>query len=107
MRLLYITAGYPFGGTAESFLEPELAALAALGVQIDVLPVRRNGAARPMPAGVRLRPETLRGSWRGVAPPRGARGLASASFRCSQVSARAAAQRRRPAAGGSGCSCRV
>ena len=45
MRLLYITAGYPFGGTGEAFLEPELAALAALGVQIDVLPVRRTGRA--------------------------------------------------------------
>ena len=64
MRLLYITASYPFGGTAESFLEPELASLAALGVQVDVLPVRRSGPPRSMPVGVRLRPETLRRSWR-------------------------------------------
>lgn len=62
MRLLYLTAAYPFGGSGEAFLEPELAELAALGVQIDVLPMRRDGIARPLPAGVRLRPETLRGS---------------------------------------------
>lgn len=62
MRLLYITANYPYGASGESFLEPELSELAALGVQIDVLPMRRDGVARPMPAGVRLRPETIGGS---------------------------------------------
>jgi colanic acid/amylovoran biosynthesis glycosyltransferase len=62
VRLLYITAGYPFGGSGESFLEPELAELAALGVRVDVLPMRRDGVARALPAGVRLRPETLGGS---------------------------------------------
>lgn len=76
MRLLYITAGYPFGGTAESFLEPELAELAALGVEVDVLPVRRGGDARAMPPGVRLRPETLAGAWRGALRGRRLRGLA-------------------------------
>lgn len=64
MRLLYITASYPFGGSAESFLEPELAELAALGVRIDVLPIRRDGMARLLPPGVSLRPETLAGSVR-------------------------------------------
>ncbi|WP_157953133.1 glycosyltransferase family 4 protein [Nocardioides allogilvus] len=64
MRLLYITASYPFGGSAESFLEPELAELAALGVRIDVLPMRRTGVARALPPGVTLRAESLAGSVR-------------------------------------------
>ena len=76
MRLLYITASYPYGGTAESFLEPELAELAALGVEIDVLPVRRYGSARALPPGVRLRPETLRSSWRGALAGGQARAMA-------------------------------
>jgi glycosyltransferase involved in cell wall biosynthesis len=67
VRLLYITASYPYGGTAESFLEPELAALVKLGAEVDVLPVRRNGPLRAMPAGIGLRPETLRDSWHGAA----------------------------------------
>lgn len=79
MRLLYITAAYPFGGAAESFLEPELAALAALGVEIDVLPVRRGGAPRAMPPGVRLRPETLGTSWRRAGGRDGRRALARLS----------------------------
>lgn len=62
MRVLYVTSSYPFGDTAEAFLEPEIRHLARQGVEVDVLPMRRGGPARDLPPGVGLRPETLAGS---------------------------------------------
>lgn len=62
MRVLYVTSAYPFGDTAEAFLEPEVRHLVAQGVELDVLPMRRSGDPRELPHGVSLRPETLAGS---------------------------------------------
>lgn len=56
MKLLYVTAQFPFGAV-ESFLGPEVAALRAQGVDIEIAPLRRPGQRREGTDTMPLTPE--------------------------------------------------
>lgn len=45
LKLLYVTAEYPFG-RGEGFLEPEVSRLLELGVTLEIVPLRRRGGRR-------------------------------------------------------------
>lgn len=59
MKVLLITARYPFGPAAEAFLSDEVNELIRQGVNLELLPSLRRGQLRPEAAGLSVRRESL------------------------------------------------